>query len=164
MPNPYICSLLGSIIWELTFRTWPLGVLLTLWCNWKLSYKTIIYANKIWAVQHSEKETKRLSPCAFTDNIHLRQGAHPWLLELDSGKNQIQICCECCNYKLLRKYKAPMIKLNTVMEKIETMKEQMCNVSRDGIQKQCKENTINHKVFQIDTVTILTIKQSWYSH
>lgn len=38
-----------------------------------------------------------------------------------------------------------MIKLNTVMEKIETMKEQMCNVSRDGIQKQCKENTINHK-------------------
>lgn len=32
------------------------------------------------------KKTERLSPCAFADTVHLRQGAHPWLLELDSGK------------------------------------------------------------------------------
>jgi len=30
--------------------------------------------------------TKRLSPCAFANTVHPRQGAHPWLLELDSGR------------------------------------------------------------------------------
>ena len=30
--------------------------------------------------------TKRPSPCAFAHTVHLRQGAHPWPLELDPGR------------------------------------------------------------------------------
>ena len=29
--------------------------------------------------------TKRLSPCAFANTVRLRQGVHPWPLELDSS-------------------------------------------------------------------------------